>query len=102
MEDEDQFIATIGARIQQLRFIAGLTQQEMAERLGCCVRNYQRLETGLTNMSLRSLIRVALALNMTPAELLAVPRRTDSRHGSFPSAPSYRYRASVSKRRRRS
>ncbi len=71
MTHEDILIASVGARIKQLRYAAGKTQEEMAERLGVSLRNYQRLETGQTNMSLRTIARLAAALEVEPHSLLA-------------------------------
>lgn len=95
-------MALIGARIAQLRQAAGFTQKDMALRMGCGVRNYQRLETGLTNFGLRTLIRLALALNLSPMELLAMPRRAGPRHPADAAPQSFRYRASLGRRRRSS
>ena len=49
--DEDELIASVGARLKQLRYGAGHTQEAMAARVGSGLRNYQRLETGQVNMS---------------------------------------------------
>jgi DNA-binding XRE family transcriptional regulator len=69
-EAEEELIANVAARIKHLRYAGGITQSEMAERLGTSLRNYQRIEEGLANLSLRSLARVAAALGVTPATLL--------------------------------
>ncbi|MCS6913589.1 MAG: helix-turn-helix transcriptional regulator [Myxococcales bacterium] len=69
MIDEDALIASVGARLKQLRYAAGLTQEAMALRIECGLRNYQRLETGQVNMSLRTVARLAAALKVNPGEL---------------------------------
>ncbi len=90
--DEDELIASVGARLKQLRYGAGHTQEAMATRVGSGLRNYQRLETGQVNMSLRTLARLAAALNVAPADLLAQPaprasgRGTGDRHVATRSA----------------
>ena len=71
MNGEDVLIVSVGARLKQLRYAAGLTQESMANRIGCGLRNYQRLETGQVNMSLRTVARLALALRTEPSQLFA-------------------------------
>lgn len=71
MDAEDALIAVVGARLKKLRNAAGLTQETMAARIECGLRNYQRLETGQVNMSLRTVARLASALSLSPAELFA-------------------------------
>lgn len=79
MHDEDHLITNVGARLKQLRYAAGYTQEVMANRVGSGLRNYQRLETGTINMSLRTLARLSTALDIDPQDLLfplPQPRRT--------------------------
>lgn len=78
MDDAEALIATVGARLKQLRHAAGYTQEAMAQRVGCGLRNYQRLETGLVNMSLRTVARLAEALEVPAVDLLAAPPRRQS------------------------
>jgi transcriptional regulator with XRE-family HTH domain len=70
MTQEELLLVNVAARLKQLRQAAGLSQQEMAERIACGVRNYQRFETGQVNMSLRTLARLSAALGVSPIELL--------------------------------
>src|SRR5581483_10912712 len=73
--DADHLIALVGARAKLLRAIAGHTQEEMAARTGCTLRNYQRLESGHVNLSLRSVARLAAALGVHPGELFVPEAR---------------------------
>jgi transcriptional regulator with XRE-family HTH domain len=52
----------VGARIRALRQAAGLTQEDLAHRLGIPVPNVHRMESGRQNLTLRSLAKIAGAL----------------------------------------
>jgi transcriptional regulator with XRE-family HTH domain len=105
--DEDELIASVGARLKQLRYAAGHTQEAMATRVGSGLRNYQRLETGQVNMSLRTLARLAVALDVAPADLLVQPsprtagRGSGERHPAGGAHVAGRSAASPGKRRPR-
>lgn len=71
----------IGRRVAELREEIGATQAELAERLGMDVANYQRIEHGRTNLTLRTLVRLAEALEVEPREILAPPSRGRQRRG---------------------
>jgi transcriptional regulator with XRE-family HTH domain len=66
----DRFYSAVGERIREARLRAGLSQDEVARR-GRLNRFFvSRVETGAENLSLQSLGRFALALGVTPAQLL--------------------------------
>lgn len=69
MENADDVIARVGRRICELREAAGLTQAEAAEKLGMTVSNYQRIEHGIQNLSIRTMVSVAGVLNVVVAAL---------------------------------
>lgn len=69
MINEAAFIAGVGARLRSLRHAAGLTQEQMALRIGCNLRNYQRFEKG-ENLTLRTLAWLASVMGVTPAQLV--------------------------------
>ncbi|MVM29280.1 helix-turn-helix domain-containing protein [Spirosoma sp. HMF4905] len=52
----------IGDYIEQLRKQKGLTQAEMAHKLGVKTSTYTHFETGRTNMTLSTLNRISNAL----------------------------------------
>ncbi|MBK7402869.1 MAG: helix-turn-helix transcriptional regulator [Myxococcales bacterium] len=54
-------------RIAALRQELGLTQEELASKLGIAHKNVQRLESGRQNLTLQTLARVAKVLEVTPA-----------------------------------
>ncbi len=63
----------IGARIKELRKQAGLTQEQLAERVSLDARHLSRLEVGRHFPSLDSLERIAQALNMPLVEFFQFP-----------------------------
>lgn len=72
-----QTLAVIGARLKARRLALGLTQDELAERLGHLnVVSVSMYERGQREPRLLTFLRIANALGMSPGELL--PGRTDN------------------------
>ncbi|MFC7925167.1 helix-turn-helix domain-containing protein [Microbacterium laevaniformans] len=61
---------TLGRNLRAHRQKLGLSQEQFAERLGYHRTYVGGIEQGLRNLSLRSLERLALDLNINPLELL--------------------------------
>jgi ribosome-binding protein aMBF1 (putative translation factor) len=72
-------LARVGRRIAELR--GDRTQQELAERLDCDVRDLQRIEAGARNVTIKTLVDIANALRVDPAELFAMPAKRRRRTG---------------------
>jgi transcriptional regulator with XRE-family HTH domain len=68
----DNLAALIGNRIKELRKARNLRQEDMA-RFGLSYKYYQRIEAGKVNMTLKTLEKIAGALGVDAAELLALP-----------------------------
>ena len=64
--------ALMGNRIRELRKARDLRQEDMA-RFGLSYKYYQRIEAGKVNMTLKTLEKIAGALGVDAAELLALP-----------------------------
>jgi transcriptional regulator with XRE-family HTH domain len=62
----------IGNRIRELRKARDLRQEDMAG-FGLSYKYYQRIEAGKVNMTLKTLEKIAGALGVDAAELLALP-----------------------------
>lgn len=60
----------VGVRIKNLRKKAGLSQSELAERIGTDAPLISRYERGVTLPSIEVLIKLSSALKVSPAELL--------------------------------
>ncbi|MBO1740359.1 helix-turn-helix domain-containing protein [Leifsonia sp. TF02-11] len=60
-----------GQRVRQVRIARGVSQEEIARRADMHVTNYGRIERGEANSELHTIVRLATALDIDPAELLA-------------------------------
>lgn len=69
--DERRFLERVGDRVRERRVAAGLTQAQLAERCGLHRTFVGSVERGERNVALLSLKKIAAALRVTPAELLA-------------------------------
>ena len=58
-----------GARLRTLRTAAGLTQEQLAERLGVDRKSISRLENGRTSPALDVVFETAVGLDVPPIEL---------------------------------
>ncbi len=59
----------IGARLRQLRREAGLTTQQLADRVGVTQSQISQVETGRSAASIVTLYKIARALNMSLGEI---------------------------------
>jgi transcriptional regulator with XRE-family HTH domain len=73
VEDPEKVLEQVGRRIAELRAKAGQTQAQVAERLGTTVSNYQRMEHGLQNLTIRTLVKIAGAIGTKTAALFERP-----------------------------
>lgn len=88
MEPEQQpadVLRDLGRRIAELRAARGLTQEQLAERLDVTFQYLQRIEAGRENLTVRSLVRLATALEVLVADLFAPPESREVRVGRPPS-----------------
>jgi transcriptional regulator with XRE-family HTH domain len=70
---EDTFRRVVnGATIKQLREAKGITQAELADRIGRTQASVSRIESGQADPDLGDLREVAAALGLTTAELAAL------------------------------
>jgi len=60
----------LGRRIKAARLAAGLTQEQLAERINLSSGHCAHVERGTTKVSLAALVDMANALNTTPDALL--------------------------------
>jgi transcriptional regulator with XRE-family HTH domain len=68
------YTATIKAfrsNLRRQRSALGLSQEEVAERLGIATRHYQKIESGELNVTIATLCKVADALRSDAATLLS-------------------------------
>lgn len=69
-DSDEQLFKAVGARVRQIRTERGLSQSDFAAAAGLSPKYAWRVEDGRQNLNLRTLARVALALEVEMAELL--------------------------------
>ncbi len=69
----------IGVRMKSLRRGRGLTQERVAERTGLSVNYLSRIERGLENPTLDTLLGLAKALKVEPLDLFTFEHEADPR-----------------------
>lgn len=62
----------LGKRVKSLRQDRGLTQERLAERTNLSVNYLSRIERGLENPTLATMLRLAQALKIEPLDLFTV------------------------------
>lgn len=70
---EESFIVTFGIYVRQLREKKNLSQQGLADDCNLSKRQIGRIERGEMNTSLRTILRIANALDIEPKDLLNLP-----------------------------
>lgn len=63
-------LKAVGARIQEARKLAGISQNQLAERVNIAVSHLSGIETGRTNFGVDILMRITEVLNVSADELL--------------------------------
>lgn len=74
VNDLTKMLDGIGLRVAELRISRGLTQEQLAERIGLSTRYMQRIEAGRQNFTLATLARLGDLLGVQARELLRKPR----------------------------
>lgn len=67
---EEEVEAEIGERIRSRRAALGMSQAELADRIGMSFQQVQKYERGANRIASSILVRVADALNCAPGDLL--------------------------------
>ena len=70
MPDIKDINKKIGNRIQTSRLLSGLTQEQLAEKVGISLSCLSRLETGKTMVSIKKLNQISIALDIGIESLL--------------------------------
>jgi transcriptional regulator with XRE-family HTH domain len=70
---EETFIVNLGVHIRQLREKKGLSQQSLADDSNIPKSQVARIETAKINTTVKTLIKIANALDVEPKELFDFP-----------------------------
>lgn len=73
---EEQSEENIGKRIRDARKAAGMTQAELADKLGISYQGITQWENGLRNPKYESLCKIADAIGITVGELMGRPEES--------------------------
>ena len=60
-----------GRRVREARIALGMSQEDISNLADMHVTNYGRIERGEANSELHTIVRIATALNVDPAILMA-------------------------------
>lgn len=63
-------VVYIGQKLKDLRFRAGLTQQELADKAGTTQTTVARIERDVVQPEVTTIRKLAQALGITPGDLL--------------------------------
>ncbi|MFH1563707.1 MAG: helix-turn-helix transcriptional regulator [Nitrospirota bacterium] len=74
MEDITKFV---GKRIREIRKNLGLTQEQVAEKAGMDFTSIGAAERGVRGLSLKSLYRIAQALEVPIEEIVCLPKKEE-------------------------
>jgi transcriptional regulator with XRE-family HTH domain len=78
----------VATRIASARRARGISQEALAARLGIAVKNLQRIESGRQNLTLATIERICLALDVPPELVLAGTQHAAEGVGhAMPSRP---------------
>ena len=69
---DEKVLKKFGNHVKQLRIQAGLTQANLANDMNIEISQLSRIERGLVNTSLCTIVRLAKTLNVPPSTLLEV------------------------------
>ncbi|WP_246667234.1 helix-turn-helix transcriptional regulator [Bradyrhizobium sp. UNPA324] len=71
LETQSQLRATLARRVKERRQLSNLSQRDLAERAGIRQALVSQIELGEANVTLDSLVRIAIALDVDLAGLFA-------------------------------
>lgn len=73
-ETPAEVLRDVGRRVSELRVTQGLTQEALSERLGVNLQYLQRIEAGRENLTIRSIVHLAVTLGVRIATLFEPPQ----------------------------
>jgi transcriptional regulator with XRE-family HTH domain len=66
------FLSSIGAKIKEIRMTKNMSQTKLAEMCNIEKANLSRIESGQTNITVLTLVKISKALDTPAAEILSV------------------------------
>lgn len=74
VERFQQIVLDVGRKIREFRRNRDWTQEQTAEKFGIALRNYQQIERGQQNLTIKTLVRLARLLGVKTIELFEEPK----------------------------
>lgn len=68
--DQKMYLKVLGEKISKIRTEQKLTKVQLAFEIGTSESSIRRIENGSVNISIGMLIRISIALNVNPSELI--------------------------------
>lgn len=65
------FLKEVGSHMREYRKMQGITQAQMARKLGMAFVSYNSIERGVVGTTLKTLFNIAQLLEISPARLLS-------------------------------
>jgi transcriptional regulator with XRE-family HTH domain len=78
-EDPDQIVLEVGRRVAELRRGGGMSQSQLAQKLGITPQSIQNIERGIQNLTLRTMVKLAAALEVPLLDLVEIPEALKER-----------------------
>lgn len=69
-KDDKQILKDFGKRLKSIRLDKNFTQEKLAFSIGVEISQISRIERGLINTSLLSIIKISTVLQIAPSDLL--------------------------------
>ncbi len=86
MRSDGTVLRHVGRRVAELRNALGWTQEAFAERAGISVGYVRQVEGGHENLTLMTLVKLAVVLGVDAADLFVPPASSEVRRGRPPKA----------------
>lgn len=81
MEDPEKVKEHVGRKIAEVREKKGLTQADVAEKIGTTIPNLQRIEYGTQNVTIETMTKIANALGVRVASFFSELEAPKKRRG---------------------
>jgi transcriptional regulator with XRE-family HTH domain len=97
LEDSSRVKRNVGRRIAELRTAADLSQDDLAEKLDVSVKWLQRVERGVENLGIETLVKIVNGLHARMGDLFRTTKLKAPPLGrpvARPASPAKRRRAS--------
>jgi transcriptional regulator with XRE-family HTH domain len=86
IEENEKFNKQIASRIKNARNLLGFTQEKTAKKAGISLAFLERIEKGISTVNIKTLVKIAKALNVDIPDLLPAKTKFSKNAGFKPLA----------------